>query len=142
MGTLLNPKVVNDNGIAIFRYSDGTFADVSSTFVSPAAGENTLEIIAEKGVIIGNYGDSPSTNGRPAGAPQLKWWLKGAGWKISDVPEITNQGQRIAGLAAPLADFLHGRREAIATAPEGRDVLRMVQACYDSAAGGGRVKLW
>ena len=142
MGTLLNPKVVNDNGIAIFRYDDGSFAEVSCTFVAPA-GENTLEIIAENGVIIGNHGDVPSTNTRPAGAPQLKWWLKGgAGWKVSELPEITAQGQRLSGLAAPLAEFLHGRRPPIATVVEGRDVLRMMQACYDSAASGRRVKLW
>ena len=142
MGTLLNPQVVNDNAIAIYRYADGSFAEVSSTFVSPAAGENTLEIVAEKGVIIGNYGDSPSTSARPAGAPQLKWWLKGAGWQVSDLPEITSQVQRIAGLAAPLADFLLGRRPPLATAREGRDVLRMIQACYDSAASGNRIQLW
>jgi predicted dehydrogenase len=142
MGTLLNPKIVNDNGIAVFRYADGSFAEVSCTFVAPA-GENTLEIIAEKGVIIGNHGDVPSTNTRPAGAPQLKWWLKGgAGWSISDVPEITSQGQRIAGLARPLAEFLHGRRPPIATVAEGRDVLQMVQGCYDSQATGTRTKLW
>ncbi len=142
MGTLLNPKVVNDNGIAVFRYADGLFAEVSCTFVAPA-GENTLEIVAEKGVIIGNHGDVPSTNTRPAGAPQLKWWLKGdSGWKTSNVPEITGQGQRIAGLAQPLAEFLHGRRAPIATAAEGRDVLRMVQGCYDSAESGARIKLW
>ena len=74
--------------------------------------------------------------------PQLKWFLKGAGWKISDLPEITAQGQRIAGLAQPLAEFLLGRRPAIASAVEGRDVLQMVQACYDSAETGDRVNLW
>ena len=142
MGTLLNPQVVNDNAIAIYRYADGSFAEVSSTFVSPATGENTLEIVAEKGVIIGNYGDSPSTSARPAGARQLKWWLKGAGRKVCDLPEITSQGHRIAGLAAPLADFLLGRRPPLATAREGRDVLRMIQACYDSAASGNRIQLW
>lgn len=141
LGTLLNPKVVNDNGIAIFRYADGSFAEVSCTFVAPA-GENTLEIVCEKGVIIGNHGDVPSTNTRLAGAPQLKWFIKGSGWKVSDLPEITQQGQRIGGLAQPLAEFLCGKRPAIATAEEGCDVLRMVQACYDSAHTGSRIKLW
>ena len=143
LGTLRNPKIANDNAIAVFRFADGTFAELSCSFAAPAAGENTLEIVAERGVIIGNYGDGPSTGSRPAGAPQLKWWLKdGGGWKTSDLPEITSQGQRLAGLAAPLADFLHGRRGPIATAREGRDVLQMIQACYDSAAQGCRVKLW
>ena len=140
MGTLLNPAIPNDNAIAVFRYSDGRFAEVSCSFVA-VAGENTLEVICENGVIIGNYGDAPSNGVRPPGAPQLKWWLQGSGWTVSDVPEIMGQGERIAGLAGPLAEFLHGKRPAIATAEEGRDVLGLVLACYGSAEQGKRIKI-
>ena len=141
LGTLLNPAVPNDHAIAVFRYPDGRFAEVSCSFVA-VAGENTLEIICEHGVIIGNYGDGPSNGVRPPGAPQLKWWLqKDRAWTISDLPEINGQGERIAGLAAPLAEFLHGRRPPIATAVEGRDALRLVLACYESDGEGKRVKL-
>jgi len=140
VSTVLNPKIPNDNGIAVFRYPDGALAEVSCTFVA-RAGENTLEIVAENGVIVGNYGDGPSAAARPAGAPQLKWWLKGAGWTNSELPEIKNQGERIGGLAAPLAGFLHGRRLPVATAEEGRDVLRMVLASLQSSAEGRRVKI-
>jgi len=142
LGTLLNPAIPNDNGIAIFRYADGTFAEVSCTFTA-VAGENTAEVICEKGVIIGNYGDLPSTMiPRPAGGIQLKWYLQEEGnWTVSDLPDITGQGRRIAGLAAPLAEFLHGARPPIATAEEGRDVLQLVLACYESAEGGRRITL-
>jgi predicted dehydrogenase len=140
IGTVLNPKIPNDNGIAVFRYPDGALAEVSCTFVA-RAGENTLEIVCENGFIAGNYGDLPSTAARPAGAPQLKWWLQGAGWTNSELPEVKSQGDRICGLAAPLADFLHGRRPPIATAEEGRDVLRMVDASLQSSAEGRRVRI-
>jgi predicted dehydrogenase len=143
MGTLLNPRVPNDNAIAVFRYADGKFAEVSCTFVA-LAGENVTEVICEHGVIIGNYGDVPSTNvPRPPGAgPQLKWFLRKTGnWTASDLPEIKSHGERIFGLAGPLAEFLRGTRPAIATAEEGRDVLRLVLACYESAGQGRRVEL-
>jgi predicted dehydrogenase len=142
LGTLLNPAIPNDNGIAVFRYANGTFAEVSCTFTA-VAGENTAEVICEKGVIIGNYGDLPSTAvPRPAGGIQLKWYLQEEGqWMVSDLPDITGQGQRIAGLAAPLAEFLQGARPPIATAAEGRDVLRMTLACYASAEGGRRIDI-
>lgn len=141
MGTLLNPAVPNDNAIAVYRYADGSFAEVSCTFVAPA-GENTLEIICENGVIIGNYGDAPSNGARPAGAPQLKWLIHGGGgWTVSDLPEVNGQGERIAGLAAPLAEFLHGKRPPIATAEEGREVLELVLACYDSYEQGKRIEI-
>lgn len=141
LGTLLNPKIPNDNAIAIFRYPDGKMVEVSCSFVA-VAGENTLEIVCEHGVIIGNYGDGPSNGARPAGAPQLKWWHDSTRqWTISDLPEINGQGERIAGLAGPLAEFLHGERPPIATAEEGRDVLRLVLACYESNDRGKRVLL-
>ena len=142
MGTLLNPAVPNDNAIAVFRYSDGSFAEVSCTFVA-VAGENTLEIICENGVIIGNYGDGPSCGvPRPPGGIQLKWYLHGSGgWTISDLPDVPGQGERIAGLAGPIAEFLQGKRPPIATAQEGRDVLKLVLACYDSAENGRRVEI-
>ena len=140
MGTLLNPAIPNDTAIAVFRYPDGKFAEVSCSFVA-VAGENTLEVICENGVIVGNYGDAPSNGVRPPGGIQLKWWLQGSGWTVSDVPEIMGQGERIAGLAGPLAEFLHGKRPAIATAEEGRDVLGLVLACYKSDRQGKRIKI-
>ena len=141
LGTLLNPKIPNDNAIAVFRYPDGKFAEVSCSFVA-VAGENTLEILCENGLIIGNYGDGPSNAVRPPGAPQLKWHVHGSkGWTISDLPEINGQGERIANLSGPLADFLHGKRPPIATAEEGRDVLELVLACYESDSQGRRVSL-
>lgn len=142
LGTLYNPNVPNDNGIAIFRYADGAFAEVSCSFVA-VAGENVTEVICEHGTIVENFGDSPSTNVPwPSHGIQLKWYLNQVGnWTISDLPDIKNHGMRIAGLAAPLAEFLHSKRPAIASAEEGRDVLRMVQGCYDSYAQGRRIIL-
>jgi len=142
LGTLLNPAVPNDNGIAVFRYADGTFAEVSCTFVA-VAGENTTEVVCEHGTIIGNYGDAPSTNiPWPPGGVQLKWYLHQEGkWTISDLPDVRSQGQRIAGLAGPLAEFLRGEHPAIATAADGRNALRLVLACYESVEQGRRIAL-
>jgi len=142
LGSLLNPRIPKDNGIAVFRYADGTFAEVVCSFTC-VAGENTTEIVGEKGTVIQNYGDVPSANvPRPEGAIGLKWYLIEAGqWTAADIPSPANHGERIAALAEPLADFLHGRRPPIATAREGRDVLRLVLACYESADHGRRIDL-
>jgi predicted dehydrogenase len=141
LGTLLNPAIPNDTAIAVYRYPNGVFAEASCSFVA-VAGENTAEILCENGVIVGNYGDLPSNSVRPPGAPQLKWYLQTEkAWTVSDLPEIASQGERIDGLALPCAEFLHGRRPPIATAEEGRDVLSMVLACYESASSGRRVTI-
>ena len=141
LGTLHDPAVANDNAIAIFRFADGSFGEVSCTFVAPA-GENTTEIVCEKGVIIGNYGDAPSSGvPRPPGGIQLKWYLEEEGrWTVSGLPDVRSQGERIAGLAGPLAEFLQGRRPPIGTVEEGRDVLHLILACYESAEEGCRVE--
>ena len=140
LGTLHDPGIANDNAIALFRFADGAFGEVSCTFVAPA-GENTAEIVCEKGLIIGNYGDAPSSGvPRPPGGIQLKWYLEEEGrWTVSDLQDVKSQAERIAGLAEPLAEFLQGRRPSIATAEEGRDVLRLILACYESAEQGRRV---
>lgn len=140
LASLLNPAIPNDNAIAVFRFAGGVLGEVCCSFVA-VAGENTTEIVCENGVIVGNYGDLPSClSPRPAGGIQLKWYLQDSGqWSVSSIPDITQQGERIAGLAGPLAEFLRGRRPAIATAEEGRTVLKMVLACYESAQEGRRI---
>ncbi|MHC5058664.1 MAG: Gfo/Idh/MocA family protein [Planctomycetota bacterium] len=142
LSTLLNPKVPNDNGVAVFRYEDGLLAEVCCSFVC-LAHEPTTEIVGEKGVLIQNYGDGPSSNcERPPEGIELKWFSAESGrWTVLDVPGYAKQGDRIAGLAAPLAEFLNGGGEPIATAAEGRDVLRMTLACYRSSDEGRRIPL-
>lgn len=140
--TLHNPKVPDDNGIAIFKYASGTIAEVCGSFTC-LAGENTTEIVCENGVIIQNYGDGPSTQiGRPESAAGLKWMLKGdKEWRTSAIPSPQGHGERIAALAPELAKFLRGQRAPLATARDGRDALRMTLACYDSSDAGRRIAI-
>jgi predicted dehydrogenase len=142
IASLLNPAAPNDNGIAIFRYADGTLAEVACSFTSVAA-ENTVEVIGEKGSIVQNYGDVPSCNvPRPAGACGQKWYtLDRKDWTCSDHASPGSHGARITGLAGPLAEFFRGARPPIATAEEGRTSLRMVLATYISSREGRRVRI-
>lgn len=143
IGSFLNPKIPNDNGIAIFRYPGGPIAEISCSFTC-VAGENTTEIVGEKGLIVQNHGDGPGTSvpRLPGNSISLKWFVNGDGkWTVYEGPSPANQGERIAGLARPLADFLNGRRPPIATAMEGRDVLRMMLASRESNIRGMRIRL-
>jgi predicted dehydrogenase len=140
--SLHNPKIPLDNGVAIYRYPGGPVAEVCCSFTCPA-GENTTEIICEKGVVIQNYGDAPSCSvPRPADACALKWYSTETGeWTYSELPSPTSQGERIAALAEPLAEFLRGERPPLATAAEGRTALRMTLAGHLSAREGRRVRV-
>ena len=115
IASLLNPAVPNDNGVALYRYADGAIAEVSCSFTCVAA--------------------SPE-------APGLKWFLqKNNDWTLSEIASPASHGARISGLALPLAEFFHGKRPPIATAEEGRTVLRMTLACYIAAREGRRVRI-
>lgn len=140
--TFFEPRIPNNNGMAIFHYANGPLAEVTCSFTCVAT-ENTTEVFAEKGSIIQNYGDVPSCNvPRPEGAIGLKWYTnERKDWEYSDIVSPAQHWARILNLAAPLADFLHGRRAAIATAEEGRTVLRMVLASYLASAEGRRVSI-
>jgi predicted dehydrogenase len=140
--TRYDSRFENDTGEAIFRYPDGPIAVVSCCFAC-SAHENSTEVIAENGVIIQNYGDAPSTSiARPSGSASLKWMMHGdPEWTVCDLPPVAGQGERIERLAGPLAEFLHGDRAPIATAKEGREVLRMVLACYEANDAGRRISL-
>ncbi|NSW53762.1 MAG: Gfo/Idh/MocA family oxidoreductase [Anaerolineae bacterium] len=142
ISTMFNPRLPNNNGTAVFRYADGSLAEVVCSFTCAAA-ENTVEVFAEKGSIVQNYGDGPSCNvPRPADAVGLKWYTFEKGdWTVSDIPSPANHGERIAGLAQPLSEFFHGQRGPIATAEEGRTVLRMLLASYLSSMEGRRVQI-
>jgi len=142
MTTAHKGSMPNDNGVVLLEYPEGLLAEVSSSFAS-AAGENTTEIVGANGVLIQNYGDAPSSGQRfDPDAPSLKWFLRDREqWVVSDVPAPQKQGDRIANLAAPLSEFLHGLRPALATAQDGHNVLRLVLACYTSNETGQRVDM-
>lgn len=142
IASLYNPRIPNDNGIAIYRYADGPIAEVSCSFTCHAI-QNTTEIIGERGTIVQNYGDAPSCNApRPdAGAGLRRFDAAANAWVDSDLASPSGHYQRIRGLAEPLAAFLRGERGPIATAEEGRTSLRMVLATYVSSREGRRVAL-
>ena len=142
MESLFDPDMPNDNGIAVFRYPGGPLVEVNCSFVSTGA-ETTTEIWGAKGFLTQSFGDAVSAAmPRDPQAVGMKYFLRTEKtWTDCGIPSPNSQGVRIAALAQPLADFLHGRQPAIATAEEGRDALRMVLATYVSNEQGRRIKL-
>ncbi len=140
MTTAHKVTMPNDHGVALLEYPHGLLAEVSSSFAA-IAGENTTEIVGEKGVLVQNYGDAPSAAKRfDPNAPSMKWYVREADeWVVSEVDAPKAQGERIAGLAGPLAEFLHGRRPPLATVEDGLNALRIVLACYEANETGRRV---
>ena len=141
MSTMVNPKIPNDNAVALFKYANGLIAEISCSFTCNAS-EITTEVYCERGTIQQYFGDGPATRlPRVEGMPGLKWFREGdADWTDSGIPSPDAHGARLRWQAKPLADFLAGA-ESICTAAEGRDSLRLVLACYVSAREGRRVSV-
>ena len=142
MSTMIDPRVPNDTGVALFKYKSGMIAEISCQFTTTAA-EITTEVYGDKGSIQQYYGDAPSTNKLPHGTVGLKWYHQGdADWTESDLETPPQHGARLAWQALPFAQFLKGERGPVCSAEEGRDSLRLVLACYVSARTGERVSVW
>lgn len=141
--TLIDPRIPDDTGAAVYKFKDGTIAILECSFTCVAA-EDTTNIYGDKGTILQSYGDAPSCGGvaPPENAKGVKYLLAGEkAWTSVDIPTPKNHGERIRGVAKPLVDFLAGRREPIATLEEGRINIEMLVGAYASAKEGRRIQL-
>ena len=141
MSSMINPKIPNDTGIALFKYKDGMVAEIACQFTTVAA-DITTEVYGDKGSIQHYYGDNPSCKLPHEGKPGLKWYVTGdSDWTVSDIPSPKSHGERIYGQGVQLANFLNGG-EPVCGIEEAVNSLRLVLACYVSARTGERVSVW
>ncbi len=130
----------DDNGVAVFRFSQGEMGILfNSSTVN--AGENTTEVYGEKGVLIQNYGDGPSCGvPRCPDGPALKLFRYGAAdWEVLDVPIPADQGVRIRNVPRPWIDSLLNETPPPASAEDGRVAVEMMLGAYRAAREGRRV---
>jgi predicted dehydrogenase len=139
---IVTDSAPDDNGVALYRFAQGEIGVLINSSTQLAA-ESTTEIYGDAGVIVHNYGDSPSSAlPRPPGAVALKLFRAGASdWEQFGLPADTPHAARIRGLARPLVDYLLGKRGPVATAADGRVCIAMILGAYESARTGQRVKL-
>ncbi len=130
----------DDTGIAIYRFGNGAMAVLLNASVT-LAGENTTEIYGDQGVLIQNQDDAPSTNvPLPSAATALKLYARThPTWQDLNVPIPDDHGERIAGVPRAFADCLKYDRDPDITAEDGRILVEMILAAYQSAREGRRV---
>lgn len=131
--------IKNDTAVAVMRYDSGMLCELSFSAVCSAA-EITTEAYFEDGAMQHYGGDQPAAASNDNTHPVLRWYHNAdKKWENADVPTVSAQGERIAGQAKPLAEFLNGKRPPICTAREAHDALRLVLACCQSSVRGSRV---
>ncbi len=130
----------DDTGTAIYKYEDNKLAVLTNSSVT-WAGENTTEVYGDKGVLIQNHDDGPSTSVLPPSPIALKLWLaeeRDKGWQDLGVDIPDSHGRRIAAVAhGALADYRAGQVRC--SARDGKVSIEMILAAYRSAGEGRRV---
>ena len=131
--TLVNPEVPDDNGIAIFRYDSGLFAEIQCSFTSDF-GETTTELVGTNGMLIQYYGDAPSCNQSEKLNYGLKWKIFGEEeWRKAEVVTPDTHAFRIKALAPKILEFATGAYDPPST-DEYLDSLKMTLLCYESSS--------
>ena len=130
----------DDNGVALFRFAKKEMGILMNSSTMLAA-ESTTEIYGDRGVIVQNYGDSPSSSlPHPPAAVALKIFRAGErNWQHFQFPADTPHSNRIRAVPRPAIDYLLGKCGPIATAQDGRVCIQMILGAYESARTGRRV---
>jgi len=108
------------------------------------AAENTTEIYGDRGVLIQNWGDSPSTALAPPGAVPLKLYRRDVqppAWEEFALGVPKSHGERIGGVPRPFIEYLKHGGDPPATARDGQRSVEMILGAYQSAREGRRVSL-
>ena len=130
--TLVNPEVPDDNGIAVFRYDSGLFAEIQCSFTSDY-GETTTELVGSNGMLVQYFGDAPSCNQPKKSNYGLKWKIFGdEQWRTAEIASPENHSFRIKALAPKIIEFAQGVYEP-PSSEEYLDSLTMTLLCYESS---------
>ncbi len=139
---ILGSNAPDDNGVALYRFAKGEIGVLlnSSTTVS---GINTTEIYGDRGTIVQDFGDAPSTAAprQPDAVPLRLIRRDDKHWTDFRLPIPATQGERIAAVPRPFVDYLRGLGNQTIGPEEGRVSVEMVLGAYRSAAEGRRIAL-
>ena len=142
--SILTDVVHDETGCAIYRFGGGPMAILLNSS-AVWAGENTTEVYGDRGVVIQNHDDGPSTGTtgipHPIGLKLFRSEAQQDGWEDLGFELPASHGARIAAVARPFIDYLKDPSSPHATAREGKTCIEMILGAYTSAREGRRVSL-
>ncbi|MBM3215711.1 Gfo/Idh/MocA family oxidoreductase [Candidatus Poribacteria bacterium] len=141
---LLTTAAPDDTGCAIYRFKNGAMAILLNSSVV-WAGENTTEVYGDRGVVIQNHDDGPSTSTKgitnPIGLKLYRADQADRGWQDLGFEIPAGHGARIAAVARPFIEYLKNPDVPHADARAGKVCIEMILGAYRSAKEGRRVSL-
>jgi len=124
---------VEDNATCLLEFADGATAVIEVSWTTKPYVENSVLIYCQQGVLrIGMERDKERTLVAYINSPEK-------GEIIYDVPPFAMPGEFNSGMVDNFVESIRSDSEAPITGKEGREVLKIVLAAYESAASGKRV---
>lgn len=142
IGSIMTDVVFDETGVGLYKFESGALGVL---FNSSAiwASEVTTEIYGDRGVLIENYGDGPSTSILPPNPIHVKYYDSQAadkGWQDLGLPVPPGHGWRIQNVARNILDeYKAGKVQC--SARDGKVSIAMILGAYEAAAKGERVSL-
>lgn len=137
--TVLESLSVEDNVVALLRFSNNVIATIESSWTHRAE-LSTIEIFSDKGILIQHYGDLASIHDIPKKAPKsLLVWTNEEGWREYDLPIYHKKSHEI--LAKEFFNMVIKDEEPLITAYDGKRALEIMLALQKSADTGIRISI-
>lgn len=134
----------DDTGVALYRWNENHNGAMGVLFNSSItlAGENTVEIYGDEGVIIQNYDDGVSVQHAPKDVAPLKLFRKSTGrWEHFEYSLPASHYERLKAVPRPWIDNIKNGAPPSVSARDGKVSTQMCLAAYQSAQSGQRVMI-
>lgn len=126
---------VEDNATSLLEFADGATAVIEVSWTTKPYVENSVLAYCEQGVLrIGMERDEKRTLVVYTSSPQN-------GEIIYDVPPFAMPGEFNSGVIDHFVESIKSNKRPLVTGKEGREVLAIVLAAYESAASGKIVRI-
>jgi UDP-N-acetylglucosamine 3-dehydrogenase len=125
-------------GVVLLDFGEGRFGVIDANYLNPPRTfDDRIEVAGDAG-LVALAGCEAAFEGFTSDPP-LRVWAEG-GWSVVDTPAMDWSGSVQAAVRDFVDAVLDGRRPKVA-GEDGRAVVAMIQAAYESARTGRRVEL-
>ncbi len=130
-----------DNSLAIAEFEDGTLGVAENSWAKQGGMDDRIEIYGTEGVVYADLfvGNSALTYSEKGYGYAMEKAGSTQGWSFTIFEEVFNQGYPHE--LAHFIDCVRNNKEPIVTGEDGRAVLEMMLAAYESARTGAKVML-
>ena len=141
MKTIFHNNITDceDNVLAIVEFENGVTGIVETSWAKPGGMDDRIEVYGNRGVIYSDLfkGNSSTVYSEDGYGYAMEKAASSKGWTFAIFEEAFNQGypQELAHFI----DCIRTGKDPVVTGKDGREVLKLIYAAYESAGKGAKV---